>query len=119
MHQMPGLKSGARQFVDAVIFCFDGREFGRSEIASRARNIRGPAVLDGQTSGRDQSGQLRVTKLMQQSPDISIDGLGPDSLARVEVAAHESGVDAGIGGSSVKRYEAPLRVAGHANLDSA
>src|SRR6266487_4663360 len=116
MNEMPGLKSGAGQFVNAIIFCIDCGEFGCSEIASRVSNVGDPGVLDRQTSGRDQSGQLRITKFVQQSPDVSINGLGPDLLARVEVAAYESGVDAGIDGGSVKRYEAPLRVAGHANF---
>src|SRR5712692_3835417 len=116
MNQMPGLKSGAGQFIYAVEFYFDGGEFGCSEIAARVGNIGDPAVLDGQTSGPDQSGQLGVTKLVQQSPDVSINGFGPDLLARVEVATHERGVDAGIGCSSVKCYEASLRVASHTNF---
>src|SRR6266481_3887743 len=116
MNQMPWLKSGARQFVYAVVFCFDCGEFGCSEIAPRVGDIGDPAVLNRQTSGRDQSGQLGVTKLVQQSPDVSINGLGPDFLPRVEVATHEGGVNAGIRGGSIKCYEASLRIPGDANF---
>src|SRR5436309_10955594 len=87
-YHLAGLKSRFEQSVDTLKFRHDVLVRRCSEVALITDRLRRLAELDDQASGREQCCQLRLTELLEQSPDIPVDRLGPDLLARVEIAAH-------------------------------
>ena len=61
--------------------------------------------------GRDQGGQLGIAELIKQAKDVAVDGLGPDRIAIVEVAAHAGRVDPRVECGGVERDTAPFAIA--------
>src|SRR5579885_812212 len=100
---MARLKFRAGQGDDAIKFCVDRFEPRGSEIASGASNIRNPAVFHDQTAGREQGSDFGIAKFMQQCPNVAVDGLGPDVLACIEIAAYENSIDSCIRGGGIER----------------
>ena len=74
------LKPRLRQPVDAIEFRLDAFEEGVFRVPLLPGDIRHDAVFDNQASRRNQGGQFGVAEFPQQSPDVAIDGLGPDVL---------------------------------------
>src|SRR5439155_26422092 len=102
--------------VDAVNLRPASFELRHFQLAFLVGNGRHMAVFDDQTARRNERREFCIAKLAQQSPDVAVDGFGPDSLTRVEVTANQRSVDARIHGSRVKCNQSTLAVTGHANL---
>ena len=73
-------------------------------------------MFHDQPARGDQRGDLGVAELAQQAPDIAVNRLLPGVLARIEVAAYQTGVNARIDGRGVKSQQSALAVAGDADL---
>ena len=90
----------------------------RRDVASgcrrRAGNFRNRgALLDVQKSRRDHAGDLCVTKLGQQIPNVAVDRFSPDVVALVEVAADDGPIDPVIQGGAVQRQQATFADTDH------
>ena len=114
--QLLGLKTRLGQRVDAIKLRPDSFELRRLQIAFLIGNGGHRAVFDDQTAWRNQRRQFGIAKLAQQTPDVAVDGFGPNGLTRVEVPANQGSVDARVHGSRVECNQPTLAVTGHANL---
>src|SRR5262249_47363577 len=88
---------------------------GARTLAGRGRRalaLRGFACLADQSARRDQAGDPRIAKLMQQAPYVAIDRLLPSLLPCLKVAADHCGPDPRIDRRAIKRHEATLAVSG-------
>ena len=59
----------------------------------RAIDLRPAAGFDDQRPRSHQAGQLGIAKCVEQPEHVAIDRLLPEILSRIEVAAHQRGVD--------------------------
>src|SRR4029079_15606621 len=95
--------------------CHQARR-GAAPVAPRGRVARSAvlgklAMLDQQTAGADEAGQLRIAEIEEAFPDVVINRLLPQLLAWAETGADARGRDARVEGRAVKGQLAAFAVA--------
>ena len=91
----------------------DRLELWLSQIASRTRYIGDSGVFDDEMARSYESCQFSISEVVQEGPNITVDGLRPNLLARVEVGANESGIDPSVRGGGIEGEQAAFGITGH------
>jgi len=60
--------------------------------------------------GSDKARDLGVSKFIQETPDIAIDGFAPHLLARPEIARYDDRFDSRVERAGIERHEPALAV---------
>ena len=71
------------------------------------------AVLNEQCPRVNETGQLGIAELAEQAEEIAINGLLPEPLPGIEIAADQRRRDAGVQGRRMQRDEAAFRMTGN------
>src|SRR5205085_2314114 len=112
---------------DRLVLLLSAKKFD-SVSAGRVTETRGRASLAGkghcrawceedvQPTRQDHRGQFRVTKLLEQSEDVPVDGLFPDSIAVPKVAANTNRLNARVQRAAIKSEHSPFAVANDADF---
>jgi hypothetical protein len=87
-------------------------------LAFVAGDLGDGTVFDHEGTRQDEPGDFGISEFTEQSPDIAVDGLGPDLFPGIEVTADQRRVDAWINGRGVKGGQATFGVAAHADPGS-
>ena len=83
----------------------------------RAGHLGGSAGLHDQGAWRDHAGEFRVAEFPQQAPNVAIDRLLPDILARLKIAADQRGLDARVEASRIESQQTAFAVTRDADRD--
>src|ERR1043165_8315370 len=76
----------ARDHRDTLQLGTDGRAGWSFPVAFRTGEGRYWRMLDHQVPRQNERGDFGVAKTFQKTPDVSVDGLLPDLLARIEIS---------------------------------
>ena len=68
------------------------------------------AIFDHERARQDKRGDLCIAEAPQQTPHVAINGLGPDILARIKVAANQHGIDSCVDGCGIECNQAALGI---------
>ena len=68
----------------------------------RNHDLRALRRFDQERSGRDQTGDLSVAELLEQSKHIAVDRLAPGVVPIAEIAAHADAIDPRVEGRRVE-----------------